>query len=230
MGIGIRLPIGAADLTLGSLPLHALGRMVQHVQLYARFAMRAFRIFPFALALVGACAPAHVVTDPAPTPSRGSRIRYATRPDPGRFTTARFVSLDNDTLVFERFVPGTPAGAWEAATFPTESIAALQVRVGRRSNPGRGALIGGGIGFVAGISCAAQTEEGWLEPTTEECLVALPFMGAVTGFVVGLLIRSDVWAPYAFPSRSGVKEPPVALYAHPPGLGLRIPIRMPPSF
>lgn len=192
--------------------------------------MRAFVTIPFALALAGACAPAHVVTAPAPTPTGGSQIRYAARTDAGRFTTGRFVSLDGDSLVFERFVPGTAAGAWVAKTVPTDSIADLQVRIGRRSNPGRGALIGGVVGALVGVMCALQTEEGWLEPTQEECLVGLPLSGAGTGLLIGLLVRSDVWAPHTLPPRREREEPSVTLSGHPGGLGLRIPIRAPSIF
>jgi hypothetical protein len=192
--------------------------------------MRALMTIPFALALVGACAPAHVVTTPAPTLTAGSQIRYAARTDPGRFTPARFVSLDGDSLVFELFVPGTAAGAWVTKAVPTDWIADLQVRIGRRSNPGRGALIGGGVGVVTGVMCAIQTEEGWLEPTQEECLAGLPLMGAGTGLLIGLLVRSDVRAPHALPPRPERKEPSVALYGHPGGVGIRIPIRAPSIF
>ena len=62
-----------------------------------------------------------------------------------RFEAARMVSLDADTLAFERHVAGNRV-RWVAERIPTASIAHLQARIGRRANGARGALIGGGIG------------------------------------------------------------------------------------
>jgi hypothetical protein len=182
------------------------------------------RSFPLAILLAAACAPAHVVNTPAPIPVAGNPIRYATVSDSTELVTARLVSLDADRLVFERFVAGRTGGQWETGSLATDSIARLQVRVGRRGNAGRGALIGGLLGAVMGIACANE-DEGWLTPTPGECMAAGVVSGAGTGVLVGLLIRSDVWAPTALPTRDQEPATPVVT-ASPVGLGVRIPFRL----
>jgi hypothetical protein len=154
----------------------------------------------FAIVLVAACAPARVVTTPAPAPAAGTQVRYAARPDSTRLVPARLVSLDADRLVFERFVAGPTSGAWQTGSLPTDSIVRLEARIGRRGNPGRGALIGGLIGAVVGIACASE-DPGWLTPTPGECMVSGTLTGAATGLLIGLLIRSDVYAPVTLPVR-----------------------------
>ena len=172
-----------------------------------------------AIALVTACAPAHLVTRPAPTPPPGSRIRYAARSDSTELIAARLVSLDADSLVFERFIAGPPRGGWVAGSLATDSVARLQVRIGRRSNPGRGALFGAAVGLGLGIACAGEEGE-WVTP--EQCLFGYTLIGTGTGLVIGLLVRGDVWAPTVLPGHD--RNPPVAGRATPLGFGLRLPI------
>lgn len=161
-----------------------------------------------AVGLITACAPARVVTTPAPVPVAKSPIRYALRSDPFRFTAGRMISLDADTLVFERFVAGERAAHWVADRIPTDSIAQLQARIGRRANGGRGALIGAGIGLALGGLCAAQYEgDEWFEPNPGECLASGVVTGALTGLLIGQLARSDIWAPVPLPTRGPVEPP-----------------------
>jgi hypothetical protein len=177
-----------------------------------------------AVAQVSACAPPHVVTTPGPAPTAGSPVRYAARSDSTAFVGGRLVSLNADSLVVERLVAGPTRSAWITSSVPTASVARLQVRVGRRGNPGRGALIGGALGMLAGIGCA-NDDSGWVSPTPGECMVAGVLSGAGTGALIGLLIRSDVWAPVDVPARAG--EPATALVSAVPGrIGLRIPFRL----
>jgi hypothetical protein len=157
------------------------------------------------LAVLAACAPSRVVTTPAPVPEAGSHIRYSLRYDPYRFTKARLLSLDADSLAFERFIVGD-RHAWVADRVPTDSIARLQVRIDRRGNAGRGALIGGGIGLVLGALCSLGDSDNWLQPTPGECFLSGIFTGVGTGLLVGALSRSDVWAPVPLPGR-GPEDP-----------------------
>jgi hypothetical protein len=159
------------------------------------------RLVGFAVILVAACAPAHVVSTPVPSAAAGDRIRYAGRSDTTAFITARMISLDADSLVFERFIAGDPAGRWVVGSLRTDSIARLQVRVGRRGNAGRGALIGGLVGGAIGVLCAAETSSGWLEPSPEACFLGYTLTGVGTGALIGALRRSDVWAPTPVPRR-----------------------------
>jgi len=159
------------------------------------------------LVTITAFAPARVVTAPAPVPDAGSPIRYAIRSDPSRFTVGRLVSLDADTLALERLGSGKHAD-WQMDRIPTDSIAQLQVRIGRRSNIGRGALIGGGIGAGLGLLCAGSYDENeWFSPTPGQCLASGVVSGAAVGALVGALSRSDIWAPVQLPTRVPGESP-----------------------
>jgi hypothetical protein len=181
-----------------------------------------------AIGLVTACAPAHVVSTPAPTPVAGIDIRYAVRPDTTHLVTARVISLDADRLVFERFIPGDRA-RWLTDSLAVDSIARLQVRVGRRGNGGRGALIGGAIGAALGIACAADYDaESWFSPTPGQCLLSGTLTGAGIGLLFGALARSDVWAPAPLPThRPEEPPPPASVSTARIGIGIRIPMRLP---
>jgi hypothetical protein len=174
------------------------------------------------LGLLAACAPAHVVTTPAPMPVAGDRIRYAGVSDTGEFIDARMVSVNADSLVFERFVSGwnNGPGLWARGSIPTDSIGGFQVHIGRRANAGRGALIGTLVGGAIGVACAATTREGWFQPTPEQCVFAYTLTGAGTGLLIGALSRSDVWAPTALPRRR--PPPPIAGAPLPAGAALAI--------
>lgn len=171
--------------------------------------MRITSLVLLAAGFLSACIPGHVVSTPAPTPVAGERIRYAGILDTSEFIQARLVSVDADSLVFERLVTGwgKGSGVWARGSVSTDSIGRLQVRVGRRSNGGRGALIGVLVGGGLGLACAATTEGGWMEPTPEQCMLGYTLMGAGTGFLIGALIRSDIWAPSPLPRRKPAPAP-----------------------
>jgi hypothetical protein len=178
-----------------------------------------------AAVLLTACGP-HVVTTPAPAPEPGARIRFLARAATGGYVVGRLIDFRADTIVFERFVPGDAGAKWVPASLPADSIALLQVRIGRRGNAGRGALIGGAVGLGLGLACAGQ-DAGWFQPAPEECLVSGLVTGAGTGLLIGLLVRSDVWAPTAVPRRADT-APGLVAAAFPPRVGLRIPFRLLP--
>ncbi len=183
--------------------------------------------YSLALALVAACAPTHVVTTPTPAVA-GNQVRYARWSDTTEFVRARLLSLDADSLTFERFVPGDPA-RWVPGALATDSVARLQVRVGRRNNAGRGALFGGLIGAGLGVLCAADEDAGeWLHPTAGQCMLAGTVTGVGTGLLIGALTGSDVWAPVPLPSRGREQAPsPPPVTSTRSGVGLRIPLRLP---
>jgi hypothetical protein len=152
-----------------------------------------------------------VTTTPVPVPSAGTPIRYAAAPDSTRFTKGRLVSLDAQQLVFERYQmdPAGRRGVWTPDTVATPSLAKLQVPVGRRGNAGRGALIGFAVGLGLGIACASE-EGGIGAPSDESCAAGYIVMGTATGALIGLVIKSDVWAPAILPSRPAERERPVS--------------------
>ena len=172
------------------------------------------RMAPLSVLLLGfsAACGTRVTTTPVPAPSAGSAIRYATWTDSTRYAKARLVSLDAERLVFERYQmdPAGRWGEWTLDTVATPSLARLQMPVGRRSNAGRGALIGFAAGLGLGLACASE-EGGMGAPSDEGCAAGYIVMGTATGALIGLLIKSDLWAPTVLPSRPGGQEPPVAL-------------------
>jgi hypothetical protein len=172
--------------------------------------MRFAALAPGLAVIFAACSP-RVLTTPVPVPAAGADIRYSTKADSTSFTRARLVSLDADSLVFDRLVarPAGDGSRWVAGSLPTASIAVLQVRAGSRNNAGRGALIGSALGLVTAIGCA--TEKGWLTPSPGQCFVGGAISGAATGAVIGLLVRSAVWAPAVLPTAPEPPVPPVTL-------------------
>jgi hypothetical protein len=177
---------------------------------------------PLAALVVAACAPVQRIGSPVPEP--GDRIRYSLAIDSGRLYTGRAVRLDGDTIVVDRLVSSMIGGAaeWDSAAFATSSLARLEMRVGRRGNAGRGALIGGGVGLLLGVFCAIDTEEGWLEPSPAECVSISTLGGAMTGGLIGMLIRSDVWEPVVLPLRPPTVPGDPAITASSFGIGIRI--------
>jgi hypothetical protein len=164
-------------------------------------------LFAMALGLC-ACASSRVVTTPAPVPAAGSDIRYALRSAPYHFTSGRLISLDADTLTFERRVRGGP-GAWATDHVPTDSIAQLQALVGGHSNAVRGTLIGAGIGLAIGGLCAIRANEDESSLYTPgSCMASGLVSGALTGVLIGALSRTNVWAPVPLP-RPGPSESPM---------------------
>jgi hypothetical protein len=156
--------------------------------------------------LVG-CAPAHVVTTPAPVPGVGELIRFADVADSTEFIVGRLVSVDLNQLVVQRFVRPSlvrpeisSPGEWVRDSISTDSIARLQVRVGRRGNGIRGAIIGALAGATIGVICATEPE-GLGTPSGEACFLGYTLFGTGTGWLIGSLRRSDVWAPAPLPDR-----------------------------
>jgi len=173
-----------------------------------------------AVALLGGCGP-RVLTSPVPLPEPGARIRFHI-PSSGRdYVVGRLISLDRDSMVFERRVPGENGFTWVPATLATDSIAQPQVRVGRKGNAGPGLMIGGAAGFGLGLLC--MNEEGGFV-SDEECLTGYTLLGAGAGVLIGALVRNDVWAPTSVPRRS--EQPAPIVTAVPTRLGIRIPLRL----
>jgi hypothetical protein len=84
---------------------------------------------------------------------------------------------------------------------------------------------------VLGLACAADYDaEEWLSPTPEECLPSGTLTGGGMSLLIGALRRSGVWAPAALPRRERGQPPapiPAPVSVAPPGIGVRVPIRLP---
>lgn len=127
----------------------------------------------------------------------GSRIRITVNQPSKRLFTGTLVSVDADSL---RFTDTTGVAA-----VPIASVARLERSRGRRSNAGRGALIGGLIGGGAGLllGIAASAEEGNIvEVGPEEIVVVTAIMGAAgagLGALIGSASKRERWEPMPVP-------------------------------
>ena len=138
----------------------------------------------------------------------GSRVRVTTAPaSPGR-RIGSLVSLDTDSLRYRR---------WDTTSviaLPLASVARLERSTGRRSNTGRGAMIGGliGAGFGLFLGIAASTDNsGWWEVGVEDVAAATALVGAGgagVGALVGSLSRRDRWEPVPLAPRVAGKLRP----------------------
>lgn len=126
---------------------------------------------------------------PAPVKS-GQRVRV-------RSTVAQVPEL---TGVVETIRPDTLMVRDDdrsvATAVPLATIDRLQVSHGRHSHWIRGAAIGFGAGVVTGATLGAASGNDWLFTSSENAFIgAILFapIGAVTGAVVGLLVRTERW-------------------------------------
>jgi hypothetical protein len=125
----------------------------------------------------------------------GARVRVTTQPaSPGR-RIGSLVSLDGDSLRYSR---------WDTTSviaLPLTSVDRLERSIGRRSNTGRGAMIGGliGAGFGLFLGVAASTDNsGWWEVGVDDIAVATAIVGAGgagVGALIGSLSKRDRWEP-----------------------------------
>jgi hypothetical protein len=76
-----------------------------------------------------------------------------------------------------------------------------------------------GIGLGLGILCANEPGE-WV--TEEQCLGGYTLLGAGAGFLIGALVKNDVWAPTSVPRRS--ERPVPVVTAGPTWIGVRVPL------
>jgi hypothetical protein len=138
----------------------------------------------------------------------GSRVRVTTVPaSPGR-RIGILVSLDRDTLRWSR---------WDTTSViavPVASVARLERSTGRRSNTGRGAMIGGliGAGFGLFLGIAASTDNsGWWEVGADDIAAVTAIVGAGgagVGALIGSLSKRDRWEPVPLTPRVAGKPRP----------------------
>ena len=128
----------------------------------------------------------------------GSRVRITVDKPSKRSYVGTLISADADSLRFTTDTGGVVA-------IPTASIARLERSRGRRSNAGRGAVIGGVIGGATGLIlgiAASADESSWFEVGPEEIAVVTAFMGATfagLGALIGAATKRERWEPVAVP-------------------------------
>lgn len=127
----------------------------------------------------------------------GARVRI-TIDKPKRSHVGTLVSADADSLRFTTDTGGLVA-------IPTASVTRFERSRGRRSNAGRGALIGGltlgAAGLIIGIGAAADNSD-WFEVGAEDVAVATLVAGAVgagLGGLIGAVSKGEKWESLAIP-------------------------------
>ncbi len=134
---------------------------------------------------------------PAPlTP--GDRVRFAADPPAPRWTKARVVEVEGDTLVVRLHENGP------ATRVPIASARALEVSRGSRRRWPEGAVIGFVPGFAFGayaghvLGCDDQGPGCTAWPATLAAGAVLGASTAAVGALVGLLFKKERWEPVAF--------------------------------
>lgn len=141
--------------------------------------------------LVPACLIGQQRTPPDTSLAAGAKLRVTVR-DEGRTTgRLRFVREQNLGLAVGRDSV--------LREIPLSSVELLEVATGTRSQAGKGALIGGGLGLVQGLICFAEADEegyvgeGFVGIGQETCFLGSVAMGAGIGALIGVLDRTDTW-------------------------------------
>ncbi len=126
----------------------------------------------------------------------GSRVRLKTVDPSTKWVQGDLVRLSEDSLHI------VPAGGADSLAFATGAIDRLEVSRGRRSNAGKGALLGLAIGAGAGLALgvAASAEEcsgiGCTEVGPGEVVAVMAFFGATgagLGALIGAASHSERW-------------------------------------
>ena len=137
---------------------------------------------------------------PAPSPTveadAGSRVRITV----GKTKqVGALVSADADSL---RFITDTSG----LVAIPTVSVTRFERSRGRRSNAGRGALlggvIGGAMGLIGGIGAEADNSDWGIEIGAEGIALATLFFGATgagLGALIGAASKGEKWEPLTIP-------------------------------
>jgi hypothetical protein len=133
----------------------------------------------------------------APVPlSAGARVRLKPVGPSTKSVQGNLLRLSEDSLHI------LPAGGADTVAFATGAVARLEVSRGRRSNAGKGALLGLAIGAGAGLALgvAASAEEctglGCTEVGPGEVVAVMAFFGATgagLGALIGAASHSERW-------------------------------------
>ena len=173
------------------------------------------------LMVVSLLAGAHLGADEAPLLGAGARIRFttaATAPSERQTVTGTLVAYDAESLTV------TSAAFRGQTVIPRSSIAALEVRQGKRRS--KGALIGGAIGLGVGMGLVASGARG-IGCNSSECLcggggcgplyMLVGGTGAAIGAGIGALAAPARWESMP-PGRLGrtlpMDPPMIALSDH----------------
>lgn len=140
--------------------------------------------------------------------------------------TGRYMEVRRDTLAAQCWLSGRRT--WEEVNVPLHSLVGLEVSQGKKSNVGKGALIGAlvgaGFGLALGMAVAASDDE-WFDYGPEIVPVAMlggAFWGTAFGLVIGALTPSEKWADVPL---EPIRTTPVSITSG--GVGLRMSLSLP---
>ena len=148
--------------------------------------------------LLGFALPTGITAQERPPVVEGARVRVSATEFGGKWCTGTLVDWSADTLTARCW--RTRERQWEEFEFPVSSISSLEVSRGKKSNVGKGALIGGllgaGAGLVGGLA-VANLAEGLDEPSSTDITltytVLFGLVGAGLGAIIGSASKSDLW-------------------------------------
>jgi hypothetical protein len=128
----------------------------------------------------------------------GTPIRIQTRTKPGKWITGRAAGITADSVGLAQSSGNVVTRSYDTLRYARTELARMEVSRGHKSNVGRGALIGGGIGLVLGVACVAATSEddwGGCEGGSEVAVLTLGFGGL--GALFGALSHHELWEEVA---------------------------------
>lgn len=181
----------------------------------------------FSVDLRGAVAQTPTILQP------GQRIQLTSADRASGRYEARIVSVGPDTVRMNR--RGYATSDWRTEDVPVSAITSLRVAAGNKSNVGRGALIGGGIGAGLGLilGAAAAAEESTCRTETMFCfdmdfgpevipvaMVSVGLIGAGIGALFGALNPGTRWLEVPVQGLHIEATPQLT------GVRLRIPLRI----
>lgn len=116
----------------------------------------------------------------------GTPIRIQTAAKPGKWITGLAIGITPDSVGI------IPLKTQDTLRYPRSALTRMEVSAGRKSNAGRGALIGGAVGgglmVIFGAACAADTNEDDYVGCEGSDVPMYGLVGAATGAAVGALI------------------------------------------
>jgi hypothetical protein len=130
------------------------------------------------------------------TQADGTPIRIQTAAKPGKWITGQAIGITPESVgIISDKSRDTLKYAWS-------DLHQMDVSAGRRSNAGRGALIGGAVGggvmLALGVVCVAGTDEGDITGCGGSEVALFTVAGAASGAAVGALIGAtshrEKWA------------------------------------
>ena len=137
------------------------------------------------------------------------------------------MELRRDTLTAQCWLSGRKT--WEEVNVPLQSLTSLEFSQGKKSNVGKGALIGAlvgaGFGLALGIAVAVEEDSGWFDYGAEVIPAAMlggAFWGTAFGLVIGALTPGERWAAISLDS---IRTEPVSVTSS--GFGLWVSVSLP---